>query len=296
MTADGSGDAGEKMLIGPHASIAGDLANAFANGEKVGASCIQIFTRNQRTWNVKPLADDEVERFQAAWVASSVVEVMSHDSYLINLGSPEPEKLAKSRQAFAEEAGRCARLGIRLLNFHPGAHMGRERMECLERIAEGVREVMALNPDDGVVYTLENTAGQGSAVGNTLEDLADLLELLGNPERTGVCLDTCHLFAAGYDLVSESGWEKFWEEFEGRIGFRFLQALHLNDAKKPLGSRVDRHENLGEGHMGMDTFKRIAQDPRFENVPMFLETPGLDSVWEREIAQMRAFRRIAAEG
>ena len=281
------------MLIGPHASIAGDIANAIAHGEKVGGSCIQIFTRNQRTWNVKPLSEEEVERFRNALAESTVREVMSHDSYLINLGSPEPDKLEKSRQAFAEEAERCAQLGIRLLNFHPGAHMNHDRMECLERIAEGVRQVMDRNPDDGVIYTLENTAGQGSAVGNTLEDLAVLLELLDDSERTGVCLDTCHLFAAGYDLVSEEGWEAFWQEFEGRVGLQYLRAFHLNDAKKPLGSRVDRHENLGDGTMGIGVFKRIAQDPRFINVPMFLETPGLDDVWEKEIATMRAFRQEA---
>ncbi|MEE8395033.1 MAG: deoxyribonuclease IV [bacterium] len=283
-------DAGATMPIGPHVSVAGELANAIANGERVGATCIQIFTRNQRTWKAKPLAEEEVANFRAARESSPIGEVMSHDSYLINLGSPEEEKLGKSREAFFDEAARCAELGIRLLNFHPGAHMGGGRDACLERIVEGVRAVMERLPEAGVVYTIENTAGQGSAVGETLEDLARLLEGLDAPGRSGVCLDTCHLFAAGYDLTDEQAYGRFWEEFERRIGFSYLKAFHLNDAKKPLGSRVDRHENLGRGEMGEAVFRRLAQDPRFFDIPMFLETPGEDEAWRAEIALMRGFR------
>ena len=202
-----------EMLVGPHVSIAGVLANAIAQGERVGASAVQIFTANQRTWRAKPHKEEEVARFREAWRDSPVREIMSHDSYLINLGSPEEEKLGKSREAFFDEAARCAELGIRLLNFHPGAHMGGGRDACLERIVEGVRAVMERLPEAGVVYTIENTAGQGSAVGETLEDLARLLEGLDAPGRSGVCLDTCHLFAAGYDLTDEQAYGRVWGEF-----------------------------------------------------------------------------------
>ncbi len=282
--------AGEEMMVGPHVSAAGDLANAIANGVEVGASCIQIFTRSQRTWQTRPLEEEEVERFRAAWKDSPITEVMSHDSYLINLGSPEPDKLALSRRAFTEEAERCARLGIRLLNFHPGARMGSDHRECLERIVASVAETMDAVPGPDIVYIIENTAGQGSAVGHTLEDLAFLLEALDSPARTGICLDTCHLFAAGYDLPDEESWERFWENFDRRVGFGYLKAFHLNDAKKPLGSRVDRHENLGEGTMGIAVFRRLAKDPRFFEVPMFLETPGGSEVWTKEIEALRGFR------
>ena len=281
---------GSDMLVGPHVSIAGELANAIANGERVGATAIQIFTANQRAWVAKPYTDEVVERWQQAWRDSAIREVMSHGSYLVNLGSPEPEKLGKSRRAFCEEARRCARLGIRLLNFHPGARMGSERAECLERIAESVRMAMDEQPDAAVIYVIENTAGQGSVVGETLEDLAQLLELIDGGERVGVCLDTCHLFAAGYDIRSEEGWTAFWQEFEGRIGLKHLRAFHLNDAKKPLGSRVDRHEAIGEGHIGAVVFQRLAADSRFDDVPMFLETPGPEEVWEREVTALRAYR------
>lgn len=281
------------MLIGPHVSVAGELANAIANGERVGATCIQIFTRNQRTWEAKPLAEEEVARFRSAWEGSRIEAVMSHGSYLVNLGSPEPDKLARSRRAFRAEAARCARLGIRLLNVHPGAHMNGGYAACLARIAESVRRMLA-GPESGeVICVLENTAGQGTTVGHRLEDLAELLEKVDRPERTGVCLDTCHLFAAGYDIVSEEGWDAFWHAFESRIGLRYLKALHVNDAKAPLGSRKDRHEALGRGEMGTAFFRRLATDRRFADIPMFLETPGGDPVWKREIALMRRFRRAS---
>jgi deoxyribonuclease-4 len=283
------------MKIGPHVSAAGELANAFANGERVGATCIQIFTRNQRTWNVKPLSEEEVANFREAWQGSAIGEVMSHDSYLINLGSPTPEKLERSREAFRQEATRCAQLGIRLLNFHPGAHMGEGREACLARIVESVRSAMEHVAGEDVIFTIENTAGQGTVVGNTLEDLAELLEGLDDSGRTGVCLDTCHLFAAGYDLASEEGWERFWAEFKRLVGFKYLRAFHVNDCKKPLNCRVDRHETLGQGHMGKQTFRRLATEARFYDVPMFLETPGGDEVWEKEIRMMRKFR-AAGEG
>ena len=286
-------DPGATMPIGPHVSVAGELALAFSNGERVGASAIQIFTRNQRTWKVKPLREEEIEKFRTAWAASPIGEVMAHDSYLINLGSPEPEKLDRSRKAFAEEVERCEALGIRLMNFHPGAHMGSGAEAAIKRIAEGVKGVMATHPDADLIYTLENTAGQGSVVGSTIEELATLLEMLDDPERTGICLDTCHLFAAGYDLKDETGWNDFWNSFERKIGLKYLKAFHVNDAKKPVGSKLDRHEDLGEGCMGMSVFERLASDPRFLDIPMFLETPGGDEAWEKQITLMREFRRKA---
>jgi deoxyribonuclease-4 len=278
------------MLVGPHVSAAGELANAIANGEAVGATAIQIFTRSQRTWQTRPLEEEEAQRFRAARAASPIREVMSHDSYLINLGSPRPDLLQRSREAFLAEARRCVRLGIRLLNLHPGAHMGEGVAPCLARIAAGLRIALAETAGSGLVLVLENTAGQGSVVGATLEELAALLEALDCPDRTGVCLDTCHLFAAGYDIAAGEGWHRFWEAFTGRIGLSFLRAFHLNDAKAPLGSRKDRHEDLGKGHLGMELFRRLAADPRFFEIPMFLETPGGEAVWRKEIALLRKFR------
>jgi len=287
-------DPGAQMLVGPHVSVAGGLYHAFANGERVGATCVQIFSRNQRTWRAKPLDEAEAAAFREAWAASSVREVMVHDSYLINLGSPDADLRERSRAAFADEAARCARLGVRLLNFHPGAHLGSDRGQCLERIAEGIAAAMADEASGKVVFTLENTAGQGSAVGETLEDLARLLALVAAPQRTGVCLDTCHLLAAGYDIVPDDGWERFWDDFERLIGLERLRAFHVNDSLRPLGSRVDRHAPLGKGFLGEDFFRRLAADRRFEVVPMFLETPGGDDVWREEVARLRDYRRGAA--
>ncbi|MDH4226114.1 MAG: deoxyribonuclease IV [Deltaproteobacteria bacterium] len=284
-------EAGSAMLVGPHVSMAGGLEKAFANGEALGATAIQLFTRSQRTWNTRPLEEEEVLRFHQAWEKSPIREVMSHDSYLINLGSPDPDKLARSRKAFEEEVVRCDRLAIRLLNFHPGAAMGQPAKECLNRIAESVLSTMEARPDSDVVYVLENTAGQGSAVGADLEDIAWILDKIGQPEKTGVCLDTCHLYAAGYDIRSPEGWDEFWKTFEAAIGLKHLKAFHVNDIQKPLGCRVDRHAPLGEGHLGWDFFHRMAADPRFGEIPMFLETPGPEEVWTAEVARMREFRR-----
>lgn len=275
------------LCVGPHASIAGDLANAFANAERVGGSCMQIFTRNQRQWEVPPLSEAEVQRFRAAWAASSIEVVMSHDSYLINLGSPDADKLARSRAAFAEEAERCRRLGIRLLNFHPGAHLGAGREACLETIATSLNDVMARHADADIIFTIENTAGQGSSVGHRLADLQELLALLKAPERAGICLDTCHLHAAGYDLVSEAGWAEFWGAFRRDIGMDKLQAFHVNDAKQPLGSHLDRHADLGQGTMGWGVFERLVRDPQLAGIPLFLETPGGEAAWRRQIRRLR---------
>jgi deoxyribonuclease-4 len=294
--ADGvsGGDPGDRMLVGAHVSVKDGLANAFANGERVGATCIQIFTRNVRQWEAPPLETGEVEDFHKAWAASSVREVMCHDSYLINLGNPDPEKLQRSRVTLAAEAERCNRLGIRLLNFHPGAHLDSGREACIERVAESIAWIMERDGGTRLIYTLENTVGHGTSVGGRLEDLQAILEMVGQPERTGVCIDTCHLFAAGYDILSEAGWAAFWDEFEARIGLKSLRAFHVNDAARPLGSRLDRHEDLGAGHMGWPVFERLAADSRFHGVPMFLETPGGDEVWREQIRLLRGARRNGA--
>jgi deoxyribonuclease-4 len=282
-----SGKAAAPLLVGPHASIAGDLAHAFAHAARVGGSCMQIFTRNQRQWEVPPLTDEEVRRFREAWAASPIEVVMSHDSYLINLGSPVPDKLARSRAVFAEEAERCRRLGIRLLNFHPGAHLGAGREACLETIAESLNAVMARFAEADIIFTIENTAGQGTSVGHSLADLQHLLALLKAPQRAGICLDTCHLHAAGYDLVSEAGWAEFWGAFRRDIGMDKLRAFHVNDAKQPLGSRLDRHEDLGQGTMGWGVFERLVRDPHLAGIPLFLETPGGEAAWRRQIRRLR---------
>ncbi len=284
-------DTAAELLLGPHVSVAGGLERAFANGEAVGASAIQVFTRNQRQWQTPALREEEVRAFRGAWAQSGIRAVMSHASYLLNLGSPEAEQLARSRALLAEEVQRCLRLGIPLLTFHPGASLGEDTRGCLRRIAESLAGVLPLPADTTLQITLENTAGQGTVVGKSLEELAEILDAAAAPEGVGICLDTCHLFAAGYDIADDEGWARFWERFEILLGRRRLKALHVNDAQQPLGSRRDRHARLGAGYLGWDFFRRLARDPRLRGLPWLLETPGGEPVWKREIRRLRNFAR-----
>ncbi|MCX7946402.1 MAG: deoxyribonuclease IV [Hydrogenophilus sp.] len=269
--------------VGAHVSAAGGVAQAPLNAAAIGAKAFALFTKNQRQWHAKPLTEEEVEAFRAnlAAVGISPHHVLPHDSYLINLGHPGAAGLAKSRAAFVEEMQRCYTLGLPLLNFHPGAHLGAiDEEECLRRVAESVNEALARVPE--VTAVIEITAGQGSWVGYSFDHLARLIEQIEPKERVGVCLDTCHMFAAGYDLRTENRCEKVFAEFDRVVGFRYLRGMHLNGSKAKLGSRVDRHDVLTEGELGLAVFRYVMNDPRFDGIPLILETID-EARWPEEI-------------
>ena len=275
------------LLLGTHVSIAGGLHKAFARGEQIGCTAIQIFTRNASRWLAKPLQRVDIEAFRTARLTSPVEFVAAHDSYLINLASPEEEKRQRSVGAFIDEMERCAALGIEYLVMHPGAHMGEGVEKGLDLLTESFRTVFRQAPA-GVSVLLENTAGQGSSLGDRFEHLAAVIGRV--PEGDfGICLDTCHAFAAGYDLSTPRGYQQTMDRFEDTIGLDRLKMIHLNDSKKPLGSRVDRHQHIGRGEIGLAGFTALMQDPRFFSVPKILETPkGEDNTWDlRNIALLR---------
>ena len=278
--------------IGAHVSIAGGVENAPLNAAAIGAKAFAMFTKNQRQWTSPPLTETSIEAFKANCRKHGYApeHILPHDGYLINLGNPAPVKREQSRKAFTDEMKRCMLLGLDRLNFHPGSHL-REipEEECLRLIAESVNA--ALDETEGVTAVLENTAGQGSNVGNRFEELATMLELTGRPDRVGVCLDTCHTYAAGYDLATEEGYERTFTEFDRLIGFEYLKGMHLNDSKSKLAGRLDRHDSIGKGALGWETFRRLMRDPRFDGIPLILETPD-DSIWAEEIA---ALQQIADE-
>ncbi|MBR1851469.1 MAG: deoxyribonuclease IV [Bacteroidales bacterium] len=274
--------------IGAHVSASGGVCNAILNAEAIGANAFALFTRNQRSWVSKPLSTNEIETFKATLTEHgfSPDYVLPHDSYLINLGSPDEETLQKSRAAFLDEMTRAQQLGLHLLNFHPGSHLNRiSEEECLDQIAREIN--FALSKTEGVTAVIENTAGQGSNLGWRFEHIARIIEGVDDKSRVGVCIDTCHTLAAGYDLTTEMGYQFTMDEFERVVGFKFLRAVHLNDSKKGTGSHVDRHEVLGEGAVGKDFFGRLMHDPRFDNMPIILETPD-PSRWADEIKWLRS--------
>ncbi len=273
--------------IGAHVSAAGGVENAPANAAEIGATAFALFTKNQRQWKAKPLSDKNIQGFRAKCeeLGYGAGQILPHDSYLINLGHPEKEGLEKSRNAFYDEMQRCEQLGIDRLNFHPGSHLKKTTVkECLTTIAESVN--MALDKTKGVTAVIENTAGQGTNLGYSFEQIAEIIDQVEDKERVGVCIDTCHGFAAGYDFSTSEGYEKLWKEFDQYIGFRFLKGMHLNDAKKELASRVDRHAPLGEGFIGKEGFRRLMEDKRLNGIPMILETPETER-WEKEIKMLK---------
>lgn len=277
------------MLLGAHVSVAGGLENGPAEGRTIGADVIQIFTRNQRQWDAKPVTDEEALRFRDSLAQHSIGAVMSHASYLLNLGAPNAAARRKSAAAFKAEIERCAKLGVTLLNFHPGAHLGSGEAASIAVAAEVLREAIEETPDArDVRLVIENTAGQGSCIGHRFEHLRDLLDQVGHAERVGICLDTQHSFAAGYDVKSAEGFEQVFAEFDAKVGLRHLCAFHLNDSKVAHGGRVDRHECLGKGAIGFEPFARLMNDPRFARLPGFLETPAGVAGWKKEIQQLRA--------
>ncbi len=273
--------------IGAHVSAAGGVENAPLNAKLIEATAFALFTKNQRQWVAKPLTEESIVAFKTncTTVGYSPEQILPHDSYLINLGSPDAEKLQKSRTAFLDEMQRCQQLGLKYLNFHPGAHLnGLSENDCLKIIAESVN--LTLEKTKGVTAVIENTAGQGSNVGYVFEHLKTIIDLVEDKSRIGVCLDTAHTFAAGYELRTPEGYEKTFEMFEAIVGRDYLKGMHLNDSKKALDSRVDRHDSLGDGELGMDVFARIMQDSRFDNIPLVLETPNPDR-WPEEIRMLK---------
>ncbi|MCM5703606.1 deoxyribonuclease IV [Larsenimonas salina] len=279
-----------EFFVGAHVSAAGGVEHAVERAHELNATAFALFTKNQRQWVGKPLTDDNIERFKAncARLGYTPDQILPHDSYLINLGHPEADKLEKSRAAFLDELQRCEQLGLTLLNFHPGSHLRQiSEDDCLKRIAESVND--ALSRTRGVTAVIENTAGQGSNLGHRFEHLARIIERVDDKRRVGVCIDTCHAFAAGYDLRTPEAFKATFDDFEATVGFNYLRGMHLNDAKVTLGSRKDRHHSLGQGEIGADAFRMIMQDARFKGVPMVLETVD-PSIWQDEIAWLKAQR------
>lgn len=275
--------------FGAHVSASGGVENAIKNAKAIGATAFALFTKNQRQWLAPELTAAQIELFrqQMAEAGYAAWQVLPHDSYLINLGHPDQEGLDKSRESFFEEMRRCELLGLDRLNFHPGSHLKRISEEgSLDRIAESIN--MALERTSGVTAVLENTAGQGSNLGFRFEHLAYIIDRVEDKSRVGVCLDTCHTFAAGYDLRTTQALDATFAEFDRVVGFNYLRGMHLNDAMRPLGSRVDRHSPLGDGEIGWECFRYIARDSRFDNIPLILETPD-EARWSEEIAKLKEF-------
>lgn len=274
--------------IGAHVSASGGVSNAILNAEAIGANAFALFTRNQRSWVSKPLSQEEIHTFRTLLVERGFEPqyVLPHDSYLINLGSPDEEVLQKSRVAFLDEMKRAEQLGLQLMNFHPGSHLNKiSEEECLDQIAREVNA--ALSQTEGVTAVIENTAGQGTNLGWKFEHIARIIEGIDDKSRIGVCIDTCHTLAAGYDLSTEMGYQFTMDAFEQTIGFKYLKAVHLNDSKKGAASHVDRHETLGNGFLGKAFFERFMHDPRFDNMPIILETPD-PTIWKQEIEWLRS--------
>ena len=277
--------------VGAHVSAGGGVENAPLNAKAIGAKAFALFTKNQRQWKAKPLTNDNIEKFRQNCEDAGYLpeHVLPHDSYLINLGHPEKEGLEKSRDAFLDEMQRCEQLGLKLLNFHPGSHLKKiEEDACLKRIAESIN--IALDKTKGVSAIIENTAGQGTNMGFRFEHLATIIENVEDKDRVGVCLDTCHTFTAGYDLRTKKAFKATMDEFEKLVGFKYLSAMHLNDSKPDLGARVDRHQSIGKGKLGVDPFRFIMNDKRFDEIPMVLETID-DTIWAEEIKMLYSLEK-----
>jgi deoxyribonuclease-4 len=277
-------------VLGAHVSTAGGLARAPENGRAIAAEAIQVFTRNQLQWNGRPVGKREAASFREALAGSGVAVVLSHGSYLVNLASPNRALLRRSRAAFRAEMRRCHALGIRYLVFHPGAHMGAGETAGLAAVAASLDDALAWGADLDVMPLLEVTAGQGSCLGHRFEHLAEILARVRRPDRIGVCLDTCHLFAAGYDLTTPRGYEHAFTELDRHVGLHKVRAVHLNDAKLGLNSRRDLHESIGRGRLGLATFRRLLRDERLRGVPKVLETPGPLPRWAAELRLLRKLR------
>ena len=269
--------------VGAHVSVQGGVSAAPLNANSIGAKSFALFTGSSSRWHSKSITQKEAQAFKERCAAYGYPAhlILPHDNFLINLGSPDPEKLDKSRKSFLDEMKRCAQLGLTMLNFHPGSHLNViPEDDCLDRIAESIN--LALEQTDGVTAVIENTAGQGSNLGHRFEQIARIIDGVEDKGRVGVCIDTCHSYSAGYDISSQEGYDLTWREFDSVIGRGYLRGIHLNDDKRELGSRIDRHASLRTGTLGEEFFRRFMNDPRFDDMPIILETPD-DSLWKKEI-------------
>jgi len=289
-------------FVGAHVSASGGVQNAVENAVTIGAKAFALFTKNQKRWDAKPFDAKTLDLWFSALEKSGIApkHILPHDSYLINLGHPEEEKLQKSRTAFIDELERCEILGLDRLNFHPGSHLvklsAKEKKdeqrvreveeECLSVIAESIN--IALDRTNNVKAVIENTAGQGTNLGYKFEHLAYIIDKVEDKSRVGVCIDTCHMFTAGYDIRTREAYDKTWKDFDTIVGREYLMGMHLNDSKPALGSRVDRHHSLGEGEIGLDAFRCIMNDERMDDIPMVLETID-ESIWSQEIELLYSF-------
>ncbi len=291
-------------FVGAHTSASGGVFNAAKNAKEIGAKAFALFTKNQKRWEAKPLDSETIDKFQRALDDAGILpkHVLPHDSYLINLGHPDEQKLIKSRMAFIDELERCGQLGLDRLNFHPGSHLEKltkkqkEDIElvteienkCLDVIAESIN--IALDKTSGVKAVIENTAGQGSNLGYKFEHLASIIEKVEDKSRVGVCIDTCHMFTAGYDIRTREAYDATWKSFADIVGFEYLSGMHINDSKPPLGSRVDRHHSLGQGEIGLDAFGFIMNDERMDDIPLVLETID-ETIWKEEIELLYSLQK-----
>ena len=276
---------------GAHISASGGVENAPLNAHEIGAKAFAFFTKNQRQWVAPPLTKKSITAFRenCEKLGYKPFQILPHDSYLINLGNPDPESLGRSRYSFNDEMKRCELLGLDRLNFHPGSHLGKITEEqCLDLIAESVN--IALSKTSGVIAVIENTAGQGTNLGYRFEHLRHIIDGVSDKSRIGVCIDTCHAFTSGYDLSAAEGFKKVFADFEKIVGFKYLKGMHLNESKKAFGTRVDRHDNLHKGELGDEVFSLIMNDPRFDDMPLILETPE-ESLWPEEIAYLYSLQK-----
>ncbi|MBU0720856.1 deoxyribonuclease IV [bacterium] len=278
-----------KKFVGAHTSASGGVFNAVLNAQAIGAKAFALFTKNQKRWEAKPLDTATIDKFKKTLHESGILpkHVLPHDSYLINLGHPEDEKREKSMAAFLDEVQRCDLLGLDRLNFHPGSHLKKITEDaCLDKIAEAMNRT--IDKTKNVSLVLENTAGQGSNLGWRFEHLAYIIDKIEDKSRVGVCIDTCHMFTAGYDIRTREAYDKTWAEFEKVVGFKYLMGMHINDSKPDLGSRVDRHDSLGKGKIGLDAFRFIMNDERMDDIPLVLETID-ETIWKQEIELLYSF-------
>ncbi|HTK81273.1 MAG TPA: deoxyribonuclease IV [Bacteroidota bacterium] len=279
-------------LIGAHQSIAGGIHTAFERGERSGCATLQVFVKNNNQWKGKPLTDEDIANYKTTASKSTITPVVAHSCYLINLCSTNTGVLEKSREAYLDELKRCEALGIPYFNFHPGAHLGAGEEEGMKKIIESLDVIHDQTKGYKTLSVLETTAGQGSALGYKFEQLRTMIEGVQHPERMGVCIDTCHVFAAGYDLRTEKEYEKTMREFDEIVGLDRLFAIHVNDSKRELGSRVDRHEHIGKGAMGESSFRLLMRDERLQNIPKILETPKEEDL-EEDRVNLATLRRLA---
>lgn len=281
------------LILGAHTSAAGGAPNALIEGRNIGASTIQLFSSNQKQWNGRTIQQSELDLWFKTLAETGIKKMMVHNSYLTNLGSPNEEVRVKSIKAFREEIERCLALKVTYLNFHPGAALKEDPQRCLDLIVENLLAYEPLVYGQDLTLCLEATAGQGSCVGHSFEQLGFLVDRLKDKLPIGVCIDTCHIFAAGYDVRTAEGWEEVLKEFDEKVGLKYLKAFHLNDSQKGLGSRVDRHAHLGEGEIGLDCFRFLVNDPRTNQLPMYLETPGGPERWKDEIILLKEMTKHA---